>query len=87
MLLQKSCKDIFRRVEQSTGSPSFVTSSPDIQKGQPRNHTPHHALSLTPSLFFHRFAYVEFAEPEFVDAAMALDNSLFRGRLIKVRIR
>jgi hypothetical protein len=33
-----------------------------------------------------RFAYVEFAEPEFVDAAMALDNSLFRGRLIKVRV-
>jgi len=30
------------------------------------------------------FAYVEFAESEFVDAAMALDNSLFRGRLIKV---
>lgn len=30
------------------------------------------------------FAYVEFAEPDFVDAAMALDNSLFRGRLIKV---
>jgi len=33
-----------------------------------------------------RFAYVEFAEPDFVDAAMALDNSLFRGRLIKVRV-
>jgi len=30
------------------------------------------------------YAYVEFAEPEFVDAAVALDNSLFRGRLIKV---
>jgi len=30
------------------------------------------------------FAYVEFAEPDFVGAAMALDNSLFRGRLIKV---
>ncbi|TFL00104.1 hypothetical protein BDV98DRAFT_569994 [Pterulicium gracile] len=30
------------------------------------------------------FAYVEFAEAEFVDAAVALDNSLFRGRLIKV---
>ncbi|KAI0316713.1 hypothetical protein OF83DRAFT_1164237 [Amylostereum chailletii] len=30
------------------------------------------------------FAYVEFAEPEHVDAAMALDNSLFHGRLIKV---
>ena len=32
----------------------------------------------------HRFAYVEFAEPEFVDPAVALDNSLFHGRLIKV---
>jgi polyadenylate-binding protein 2 len=30
------------------------------------------------------YAYVEFAEPEHVDAAVALDNSLFRGRLIKV---
>jgi len=32
----------------------------------------------------HRFAYVEFAEPDFVDPAVALDNSLFHGRLIKV---
>lgn len=30
------------------------------------------------------FAYVEFAEPDFVDPAVALDNSLFHGRLIKV---
>ncbi|KAF9221901.1 RNA-binding domain-containing protein [Gyrodon lividus] len=30
------------------------------------------------------FAYVEFAEPEFIDAALAMDSSLFRGRLIKV---
>ncbi|KAF9563694.1 RNA-binding domain-containing protein [Agrocybe pediades] len=30
------------------------------------------------------YAYVEFAEPEHIDAAVALDNSLFRGRLIKV---
>ena len=30
------------------------------------------------------FAYVEFAEPEHIDAALAMDNSLFRGRLIKV---
>ncbi|KAI0285046.1 hypothetical protein BGY98DRAFT_1105400 [Russula aff. rugulosa BPL654] len=29
------------------------------------------------------FAYVEFAEPEFIDPALALDNSLFYGRLIK----
>jgi len=33
-----------------------------------------------------RFAYVEFAEHEFIDAALAMDNSLFRGRLIKVPI-
>ncbi|KAJ8468400.1 hypothetical protein ONZ45_g17258 [Pleurotus djamor] len=30
------------------------------------------------------YAYVEFAEPEHIDAAVAMDNSLFRGRLIKV---
>ncbi|KAH9007095.1 hypothetical protein EDB86DRAFT_3061067 [Lactarius hatsudake] len=27
------------------------------------------------------FAYVEFAEPDFIDPALALDNSLFHGRL------
>ncbi|KAH9062072.1 hypothetical protein EDB87DRAFT_1807071 [Lactarius vividus] len=32
------------------------------------------------------FAYVEFAEPEFIDPALALDNSLFHGRLIKARL-
>jgi polyadenylate-binding protein 2 len=37
-------------------------------------------LTLLPS----RYAYVEFSEPEHIDAALALDNSLFRGRLIKV---
>jgi polyadenylate-binding protein 2 len=31
-----------------------------------------------------RYAYVEFAESEHVDAALSMDNSLFRGRLIKV---
>ncbi|GAB5587047.1 hypothetical protein Unana1_01947 [Umbelopsis nana] len=30
------------------------------------------------------FAYVEFAEPEHVNAATALNESLFRGRLLKV---
>jgi hypothetical protein len=42
--------------------------------------------SVVSDVDFSRFAYVEFAESEFVDAAMALDNSLFRGRLIKVRV-
>uniref|UniRef100_A0A8H8CLM5 RRM domain-containing protein n=1 Tax=Psilocybe cubensis TaxID=181762 RepID=A0A8H8CLM5_PSICU len=32
------------------------------------------------------YAYVEFSEPEHIDAAVALDNSLFRGRLIKILI-
>ncbi|KAG2043077.1 hypothetical protein BDR03DRAFT_1005969 [Suillus americanus] len=32
------------------------------------------------------FAYVEFAELEHIDAALAMDNSLFRGRLIKVLV-
>jgi len=38
------------------------------------------------SILPHRYAYVEFAEAEFIDAALAMDNSLFRGRLIKVGI-
>ncbi|THV03322.1 RNA-binding domain-containing protein [Dendrothele bispora CBS 962.96] len=29
------------------------------------------------------YAYVEFAEPEHIDAALTMDNSLFHGRLIK----
>ena len=33
-----------------------------------------------------RYAYVEFAEPEHVDAAVTMDNSLFKGRLIKVLV-
>ncbi|RDB23234.1 Polyadenylate-binding protein 2 [Hypsizygus marmoreus] len=30
------------------------------------------------------YAYVEFSEPEHIDAALAMNDSLFRGRLIKV---
>ena len=33
------------------------------------------------------FAYVEFTDKDSVDTAMALDDSLFRGRQIKVRIK
>lgn len=36
-------------------------------------------------LFF-RFAYIEFADKESVRTAMALDESLFRGRQIKVKV-
>jgi polyadenylate-binding protein 2 len=34
--------------------------------------------------FFNSYAYVEFAEPSFVNAAVALNESLFRARLLKV---
>ena len=34
--------------------------------------------------FLCRFAYVEFTESEAVECAQALDESLFRGRQIKV---
>lgn len=30
------------------------------------------------------YAYVEFAEPAFVETAVALNESLFKGRIIKV---
>ena len=67
----------------STVSQSSVTNLQVIPKGT--------QLTLPPSLsrnnlnsVAHRFAYVEFAEPEFIDPALALDNSLFYGRLIKV---
>lgn len=34
----------------------------------------------------YRYAYVEFAEPSFVSNAVALNESLFRGRLLKVSV-
>ena len=36
------------------------------------------------SQFCHRFAYVEFGDKDSAETALALDDSLFRGRLIKV---
>ena len=60
-----------------------MTNSLDIPKGEfhsifvPCKCTDASAHSMS-------FAYVEFAEPEHIDAALAMDNSLFRGRLIKV---
>ena len=37
-----------------------------------------------PSFTSIRYAYVEFAEPAFVETAQTLNDSLFKGRLIKV---
>ncbi|KAG2462856.1 PABP2 protein, partial [Polypterus senegalus] len=44
-------------------------------------------VNVTSAFFFHHlflFAYIEFADKESVRTAMALDESLFRGRQIKV---
>ena len=42
--------------------------------------------SIMIAMFFVRFAYVEFADKDSVITAMALDDSLFRGRQIKVSL-
>lgn len=36
--------------------------------------------------FLFRFAYIEFTDKDSVQTALALDDSLFKGRQIKVRI-
>ena len=45
-----------------------------------------HVIDLPQCMIFFlcRFAYVEFTESEAVECAQALDESLFRGRQIKV---
>lgn len=78
----KISKPTFKHVVPSTASQSSATNLQVIPKGkQPlcRIFRLKHSIRRT-----HRFAYVEFAEPEFIDPALALDNSLFHGRLIKV---
>ena len=37
-------------------------------------------------IFMYRFAYVEFADKDSAKTALALDESLFKGRQLKVRI-
>lgn len=37
-------------------------------------------------IFFGRFAYIEFADKDSVTTAQALDESLFKGRQIKVNL-
>lgn len=42
-------------------------------------------ISLLKLFSLIRYAYVEFAEAAFVNNAVALNESLFRGRLLKVK--
>jgi polyadenylate-binding protein 2 len=59
-----------------------VTNSQVIPKGKPRKNTSKKDRRFNFNI--NRYAYVEFAEPSFVNAAVALNESLFRARLLKV---
>lgn len=70
---------------QACGTINRVTILCDKFTGHPKGYVYTFLTKDDCISYRHRsFAYVEFAEPEFVDAAMALNESLFRGRLIKV---
>jgi RNA recognition motif-containing protein len=69
-------------VVQFIVSQFYAINLPDNQKGKeflPMN------VHLTCSIF--SFAYVEFADKDSVQTALALDDSLFKGRQIKVNQR
>lgn len=70
---------------QAAGTINRVTILCDKFTGHPKGYVLIGLCSQSSiSAIWTRYAYVEFAEPEHVDAALALDNSLFHGRLIKV---
>lgn len=68
---------------------SRIIDSQDIQKGM-YQFSSKIKMYLISSMFYEnifpcRFAYIEFSERESVRTAMTLDETLFRGRVIKVR--
>lgn len=70
---------------QSCGTINRVTILCDKFTGHPKGYVASHSVGPDGRLISGaRYAYVEFSEPEHIDAALAMDNSLFRGRLIKV---
>ena len=77
----KKYRHIFRAAAASIGSPFCATSSLVTQKGE-SYWLFHFRAANNDSV---SFAYVEFSDPLFVQHAMVLNESLFRGRLIKVR--
>lgn len=85
VLPRKNCKHISSRAAQSIVLQFCAISIRDILKGMYCIWTGSNESPLNDLRFFHRFAYIEFAEPSFVDAAISLNESLFRGRLLKVR--
>lgn len=81
-LLLKRFKHISKLVARLTGLLFSATSLLATRKGTDALNMP--TTVMLTNFLCTRYAYVEFSEPEHIDAAVALDNSLFRGRLIKV---
>ena len=70
---------------QSCGSINRVTILLDKYTGHPKGYVlldPASETELT--CFFHSYAYVEFTEPHLVAQALVLNESVFRGRNLKV---
>lgn len=59
-----------------------MTNGQDIQKGMSVTHI--HLSNQKGTCCMDRFAYIEFADKDAVQTAVGLDESLFRGRQIKV---
>lgn len=92
---QRSWRPTSTAAAPSTASPSSATNTAATPRGEwgdargtGRAGTvtrPRHAPSRFPPR--PRFAYIEFSDKESVRTSMALDESLFRGRQIKVKPR
>ena len=63
------------------GAINRVTILCDKYTGHPKGYVPINYIKI---IFVCRFAYVEFTDADSVKAAVELDESLFRGRQIKV---
>lgn len=72
---------------QSCGSINRVTILLDKFTGQPKGYVAAHSSDrqgITYADMIYRYAYVEFAEPSLVAQALVLNESVFRGRNLKV---
>lgn len=95
-LLQMSWRSILTAAVPLTESPFCVTGSPVIPRGG-FNHIQNRLLEYScihsylfilfslPSFFVFSFAYIEFSDRDSVTSAIGLHETLFRGRVLKVR--
>lgn len=70
---------------QSCGSINRVTILLDKFTGHPKGSVRPHRCVQTNADVYLSYAYVEFAEPQLVAQALVLNESMFRGRNLKVR--